>query len=183
MKTNDKITRDAKRKDTRYFYPVRDALHPDRVRLVPVSRAVYQAVYPDIWRTQKLMQNLGRCTCPKRELWCCDGDCEQCSYASVGKHVSLDAPAQSAEGLVSVGDTIADESANIEEILTDVALLDALHEELRHLDPEGRAICEAKAQGLSERDAARAIGINASTFRRHWMKIREHLYERLNPYI
>ncbi len=164
-----------------YFYPVRSAENPNHVHLEPISEAVYRAVYPEIWRTQKHMRKLGRCVCPKHKLWACDGDCGLCAYVAAGNHIPLEASA--ADTNSSVADAVPDVAASIEEIIEDMAVLDALHDELLRLDPEGRAICKAKGQGLSEREAARALGMNDTTFRRHWLKIRAMLYRRLKDYI
>ncbi len=91
--------------------------------------------------------------------------------------------ASSAEGGATVADAVPDAASSIEEIIEDMDVLDALHDELLRLDPEGRAICKVKGQGLSEREAARVLGMNDSTFRRHWLKIRALLYRRLKDYL
>lgn len=164
-----------------HFYPVRDADRPERVHLEPISEEVYRAIYPEIWRTQKQMRRLGCCVCPRNKLWACDGDCGLCSYVAAGKQVPLDST--SSEGGGQVADAVPDVAASIEEILEDMDVLEALHDELLHLDPEGRAICKAKGKGMSEREAARVLGMNDSTFRRHWLKIRALLYQRLKDYL
>ena len=159
------------------FYPVRDADNPSRVHLEPVSEEVYRAVYPDIWRTQKQMRKLGQCVCPRRCLWACDGDCALCSYAAPGKQLPLEA--KPGETGAAVVEAFPADAASVEEIIEDMDILDALHDELSRLDPEWRAICKAKGQGVSEREAARILGMNDTTFRRHWQKIREMLCRRL----
>ena len=47
-----------------YYYPLRNPSDPDDVTLVEISEAEYRALYPEIWRTRKQEQALGRCLCP-----------------------------------------------------------------------------------------------------------------------
>ena len=133
-----------------HFYPVRSADNPHRIHLEPISEEVYRAVYPEIWRTQKRMRKSGRCVCPKHKLWACDGDCGLCAYVAAGSYIPLEAPASDSDS--SVADAIPDVDTNIEEIIEDMAILDALHDELLRLGPEGRAICKVKGLGIVNAD-------------------------------
>ena len=76
---------------------------------------------------------------------------------------------------------IADEASPLEEIITDMELLDALYEELERLDPERRQICELLMQ-YSEREAAEMMGIPRSTFKRKWSQVQKYLKARLKKY-
>ena len=162
------------------FYPVRDAENPSRVTLVPISEELYQELYPSIWQTQKRMQRLGRCVCPRAKLWACDADCPVCRYGAEGNQVSLDTPAGESEEL-TVGDTLMDDSPSPESIAFDHALLELLYQELDELDPEGRRICEL-LMNHSEREAAAGLNMARSTFKRQWEKVKSRLRGRLKDF-
>ncbi len=159
------------------FYPIRSAADPHKVSLVPITEEEYHALYPEIWRIQKLMRQLRRCVCPKAKLWSCDGDCQVCEFLAAGNQVSLDAPLEDCDGL-TLGDAIPDEAPSPESIAMDRALLDALAEELERLDPEGQRICEL-LKHHSERESADLMGMSRSTFKRHWAKVQAVLSENL----
>lgn len=163
-----------------FFYPVRDAQNPNKVRLEPIPEHIYHQIMPDIWRTRKRMQRSGQCTCLQSKLWTCDADCLVCPYHVAGPNVSLDLPLDDAENL-TLEDTISNEDSTPESIIADRVLLDALWEELDALDPEGRRICELLSR-LSEREAAKAMGLKRSTFKRHWAKIKTLLAKKLNDF-
>lgn len=168
------------KKTTQRFFPVRDADNPHKVTLEPISEEEYRALYPPIWRTLKQMQKLGRCTCPKSKIWSCDADCMVCEYCAAGNQVSLDTPISDDEEL-TLGDTLADEAPSPESIAMDRALLEALYQELDELDPEGRRICELLMHH-SERESAEIMKISRSTFKRHWAKVKEQLFEALKDW-
>lgn len=165
MKNNDKT----------YFIPVNG-------KLIEVSEDVYKAYYRPIWNTRYHAQQNGECRCTKAKLWKCDGDCIGCCYHTVGRTVSLETPIGSEADELTLGDTLTDDAPSSESILMDKELLDALYEELEHLDPEGKRICQLFMEGFSERESAKIMGMARSTFKRHWEKIRTYLQKRLEDY-
>lgn len=165
----------------RLFYPVRDSDNPQKVTLFPISEELYHELYPSIWRTQKRMQRLGRCACPRSKLWSCDADCPVCRYRSEGNQVSIDTTINSAEDL-TLGDTLMDDAPLPESIAFDHALLEMLYQELDELDPEGRRICEL-LMNHSEREAAALLKMARSTFTRHWEMVKNRLRNRLKDFI
>ena len=168
-----------KTNDNQRYYPIRNAEDPRKVTLTPISEEIYHAIYPEIERTRKRMQRACRCGCPRSMLWACDGDCGICPYATAGNHVSMDTPL-SEHSELTLADTLMDDTPLPESIAEDRALLSALYDELNALDPDGRLICELKANH-SEREAAEILGIPFTTFQYRWNKIRKHLAEKLRP--
>ncbi len=163
-----------------FFYPVRDVQNPYKVSLEPIPEHIYRQIMPDIWKIRKRMQRSGQCTCLQSRLWACDADCLICPYHAVGSNVSLSLPLDDEENL-TLEDTIFDEDSTLESIIADQVLLDALWQELDALDPEGHRICELLSR-LSEREAAKAIGLKRSTFKRHWAKVKALLAKKLNDF-
>ena len=168
-------------KGVQRLYPLRDAEDPRKVTLIPISQELYCELYPPIWRTQKQMQRLGRCVCPRSKLWACDADCPICQYRTDGDLISLDTPAGTAEDL-TVGDTLMDDAPSPESITIDRAMLELLYQELDELDPEGRRIC-GLLMDHSEREAAAALGMARSTFKRQWERTKTRLRERLKDLV
>ena len=164
-------------KHGQYLFPVRDANDADKVTLVPVSKTFYVNACREISRRRKQLQRSGECCCPKKLLWKCDGDCERCRHYFPEEPIYLDAPASEEEDITLL-DTIADNSPLPEEIAVGRALLNALYKELDALAPEARRICELLSR-LSEREAAEAMGMSRSTFKRHWAKVQALLANRL----
>ena len=158
-------------KKGQFLFPVRDAADNDKVTLIPVTNDFYTNAYRKICRRRKAMQRSGECRCPVKKLWKCDGDCERCRYhVTEDIPLSLDAPTAASED-ITLADTIADDAPLPEAIMEDKELLEALYSELDVLDPEGRRICELLSW-LSERDAADAMGMSRSSFKRHWAKVK-----------
>ena len=150
---------------------------------VEVTKEQYYAYYRGIWAIRKRAQAHGQCMCPKSKIWLCDGDCLACEFRSAGDTLSLDYTVKDSEGNQKRrADGLWDDSQDVQSILEDRELLDALYEELRKLDPEGRRICELILQGRSEREAAVTMNMARSTFKRHWGKVKGGLAERLKNY-
>ena len=152
-----------------------------RIRqFIPVSQEVYYEYYRPIWRIQKRAQAHGQCVCTRKNLWKCDGDCLVCPFHSAGDTLSLDAELESDDGAtMTLLDTIADPSINIEDTVADSVMLEELLKALDELNPEGRRMCELIMQGQSEREAATTMQMARSTFKRHWATIKAKLYDRL----
>lgn len=69
-------------------------------------------------------QDHGRCMCPYRFIWRCDGDCLDCEYHVAGDITSLDQPLSDGNG--TLGDYMPDRSKSMEEIISDRMLLEQL---------------------------------------------------------
>ena len=78
-------------------------------------------------------------------------------------------------------DTIADDAPRPEEIIADKELLDALIRELAQLDEREGRMCELMS-AVSEREAAKQMGLPRNTLAYQWAKLREKLAKNLNEY-
>lgn len=162
-------------KDKKFFIPVSG-------QWVEVSEEIYYEYYRPIWRTHEYAQRHGQCRCRKSDIWKCDGVCQGCEFYTAGNQISFDGTVDEEEGDdLMLENAIADEVSPLEEIITDIELLDVLYEELERLDPERRQICELLMQ-YSEREAAEMMGIPRSTFKRKWSRVQKYLKARLKKY-
>ena len=168
-------------KKTPLRFPVRDAVDADKVTLVPVLKDFYVKAYREINRKRKRLQRSGACRCPRNKMWKCDGDCDRCRY-----HVPdplllhLHAPSGVDENIALI-DIIADGGPLPEDIVADAELLSALLQELEQLDERERRMCELVST-VSEREAAKQMGMPRNTLAYQWAKLREKLAKNLNEY-
>ena len=162
-------------KDKKFFIPVSG-------QWVEVSEEIYYEYYRPIWRTHEHAQRHVQCRCRKSDIWKCDGVCQGCEFYTAGNQISFDGTVDEEEGDdLMLENATADEASPLEEIITDMELLDALYEELERLEPERRQICELLMQ-YSEREAAEMMGIPRSTFKRKWSRVQKYLKARLKKY-
>lgn len=59
---------------------------------VPVTKEQHDSFYKEADRIRHKEQDHGRCMCPYRFIWRCDGDCLDCEYHAAGDITSLDQP-------------------------------------------------------------------------------------------
>lgn len=150
---------------------------------VDVEDEIYYEYYRPIWAHRKRMQSHGRCACPKGKLWVCDADCGRCSFSVGGDARSLDFEYDDGEGgAYTLADTLADESPDVQSIIENRELLDALFRKLDDLDPEGKRICELLLEDKSEREIAMEMGFKSQSSvnhrkRRAFAKLRESLFD------
>lgn len=133
---------------------------------VPVTKAQHDSFYKEADRIRHKEQNHGRCMCPYRFIWKCDGDCIGCEYHAAGDTTSLDQPLPDGNG--TLGDYIPDRSKPMEEVIADRMLLEQLFARLRELDPEADTIIQLwkdHPEGISDRAIARELGRPATKSR------------------
>ena len=121
-------------------------------------------------------QDHGRCMCPYRYVWKCDGDCIGCEYHAAGDTLSLDVP--NTDGNGSMYDYLPKNKRPMQEVITDRMLLEALFNRLRQLDPEADTIIQLwkeHPEGISDRAIARALGRPQKTFADQMKKYRTDL--------
>ena len=82
---------------------------------------------------------------------------------------------------LSLMDTIEGDAPRPEDIITDKDLLDALIWELAQLDERERRMC-ALMSAVSEREAAKQMGMPRNTLAYQWAKLRDKLAKNLNEY-
>ena len=81
---------------------------------VPVTKEQHDSFYMEADRIRHKEQDHGRCMCPYRFIWRCDGDCLDCEYHVAGDITSLDQPLSDGNG--TLGDYMPDRSKSMEEI-------------------------------------------------------------------
>ena len=168
-------------KKSSFLFPVRDTVDADKVTLVPVSRDFYMKAYREINSKRKRLQRSGACCCPRQFLWKCDGDCDRCRY-----HVPdplllhLHTPSMADEN-ITLMDKIACDVGFSEDIIADAELLFALLRELAQLDAHERRMLELVST-VSEREAAKQMGIPRNTFAYQWAQLRARLAQKLKNY-
>lgn len=173
MKNNDK-------KST-FLFPVRDAVDADKVTLVPVSKDFYVKSYREINSKRKRLQRSGACCCPRQFLWKCDGDCDRCRYRVPDPLLfHLHAPSGVDENIALI-DIVADGGPLPEDIVADAELLSALLREVARLSARERRILEL-ASTVSEREAAKQMGIPRNMFAYQWAQLRARLAQKLKDY-
>lgn len=129
---------------------------------IPVTKKQRDAFYKEASRIRDKEQNHGRCVCPYRFIWKCDGDCIDCEYHRAGDTLSLDVPTD--DGSTDLYNTITSAAPTMEDVISDAMLLEQLFAKLRELDPEADRIIEMLDDGLSDRKIAEALGRKQRTF-------------------
>jgi DNA-directed RNA polymerase specialized sigma24 family protein len=138
---------------------------PHEKQWIEVNEEQYHAYYRDIWAARKRAQKHRQCMCPKSKLWLCDGDCLICKFRAPGDSLSLDLKYKNENGDErSLLDKLADQSASIEDVVTDQIMLDIFFQRLGEIMPEARRIGELRLEGLTDTEIANAIGIPRTTF-------------------
>ena len=115
---------------------------------VPVTKEQHDSFYKEADRIRHKEQDHGRCMCPYRFIWKCDGDCIGCEYHAAG------------------------------DITSDRMLLEQLFTRLRELDPEADTIIQLwkdHPEGISDRAIARELGRPQKTFADQMKKYRTDL--------
>ena len=155
-----------KKKRKRYIYV-------KKVRY-EVDEKVYRAYKRPIWKIRSRVQRAGECFCPKNMLKFCDADCLICDYYLPQRDVSIFSrlPGDQ-EGLV-INDTLTDYSEMPEPILLEKDLIDALHNAILQLEPDGRELCMLLKQ-YSQNEAAKIMGVSRATVNHRWGKIKKQL--------
>lgn len=135
----------------------------------------YTSFYMEADRIRHKEQDHGRCMCPYRFIWRCDGDCLDCEYHVAGDITSLDQPLSDGNG--TLGDYMPDRSKSMEEIISDRMLLEQLFARLRELDPDADTIiqCWLDDYKISDRAIAEKLGRKQRTFADQMKKIRTEL--------
>jgi DNA-directed RNA polymerase specialized sigma24 family protein len=149
---------------------------PHEKQWVEVTEPQYYAYYRDIWATRKRAQSHGQCMCPKSKQWLCDGDCLICPFKAAGDNLSLDLAHENENGEeYSLLDELADQSASIDDVVTDQIMLDILFQCLGEIMPEARCIGDLRLAGLSDAEIAAEIRIPRTTFLYRLKKAKELL--------
>ena len=151
---------------------------------VPVSKTDFDNYYRDVNAYRRRQQEHGRCICPANKRYLCDMDCGCCPFHKCGDELSLDYTITDENGYErSWLEDLPDDAPSIQSVLEYRDLLNALHERLDELDPDGRRICELIMQGGPERAAAEKLGLSRNTYTYRRGKLLALLREALRDYI
>lgn len=142
---------------------------------ISVTKEQHDSFYKEADRIRHKEQDHGRCMCPYRFIWRCDGDCLDCEYHATGDITSLDQPLSDGNGTLC--DYMPDRSKSMEEIISDRMLLEQLFARLRELDPDADIIiqCWLDDYKISDRSIAEKLGRPQRTFADQMKKIRTEL--------
>lgn len=124
---------------------------------IKVSKEFYYAYYRPIWRQLKKMKNLKKCSCPKKRLYSCTGECYECKYHK-GADVSFD------EILETRGDLPDEKSMDFVEMISDKEQVEELINELSRSDENARVVFHMKLEGSLDKDIADVLNLSTSTF-------------------
>lgn len=111
--------------------------------------------------------------CTRKYLWKCDDNCDLCEYHAAGDMLSLDVPTE--DGNANMYDTIPGSAPTMENVLSDVMLLDQLIARFRELDPDADRIIELLDDELSDHKIAEQLGRKHRTFADQMRKVRTEL--------
>ena len=159
--------------------PVRDADNLSKVTLKEVSEEVYRSEDRIISRTRKKKQRSGECICPQSQLCLCDMDCEVCAHFQDIHRIHIEENVPNCKGDVRFADILEDSNSDFCDALADKLTVRKILAELGERDPEAARICLLIMDGLSEREAAAAMGMPRSTFKRRWAAIKDMLAAQL----
>ena len=117
---------------------------------------------------RKSRQRAGACCIPFKKSYQCDGWCDDCQYRCVSKDapqtLSIDLELETAhDNGVSPNSLLCDDALTTE-ISIDSVILSSLLDELKHTDEESYRILMFIAEGLSERESAKLLGMPKNTF-------------------
>ena len=115
---------------------------------ISVTKEQHDSFYKEADRIRHKEQDRGRCMCPYRFIWKCDGECLDC-----------------------------DRSKPMEKVIADRMLLEQLFARLRELDPDADTIiqCWLDDYKISDRAIAEKLGRKQRTFADQMKKIRTEL--------
>ena len=155
------------------YYPLRDADHPYRVTLVPITKEQYQVLMPEIYNHRTREQYHERCFVPRRARWTCDGQCDLCRYhENDGRFTSADLLSE--QGFDWQDSAILPEDAVINDMVYPQVL-----ERLKQLLPEALEVGRLRMAGYTETEAAEILGIPRVTYRYRVRRTKQILAERL----
>lgn len=131
---------------------------------LPVTKEFYDNYYREINAYRRRQQEHGRCECPASKRYLCNMDCWTCSYLTAGDTSSLNDTIDDVEGNeIERQYYLADLSPTVESIIEDQELLNRLFDALEQINPHYARICWLWANGSSERDIAKELGIKSQS--------------------
>lgn len=154
------------------YYPIRTSENPERTItessrntiLVPITEEQYRSIYRKIWSIRKNEQDNGRCMCPKKLLWTCDGMCLNCEFHVDNKVISLDKRISTTnDNDLTLLDVLADSSIDTGDFVAEALVCKQLLKRLVEFMPKAKEIGRLRLDGLSDQAIAQKLGIPRTT--------------------
>ena len=130
---------------------------------VQYDEATCKALLRDRTRTRMRMSRQGKCFCPREKVWQCDGMCEGCPHQKKVE-VSWNMKVGGSQDL-TLGEALPD-GVDHEEAFIQKIYCEEIMSRLDEIMPMAREIGIMRLQGKSDREIARALGIDRMTMLR-----------------
>lgn len=146
------------------YYPIRTSENPKKTILVPITEEQYRSIYRKIWSIRKNEQDNGRCMCPKKLLWTCDGMCLDCKFHVDSKVISLDKRISTTnDNNLTLLDVLADSSIDTGDFVAEALVCKQLLKHLVEFMPSAPEIGKLRLKGFSDQAIAQKLGIPRTT--------------------
>ncbi len=126
-----------------------------------VTKEAYIKYMREIGTYRKSQQRAGKCDCPKKLFWLCDGCCQGCEFEIESKSIFDCLP----DTNIRIIDTIASHDKNHQDIMADQELLVKLINRLGEVMPEALDIGKLRMQGKKDEEIAEILEVKRTTFR------------------
>ena len=136
-----------------------------------VTKEAYIKYMREIGTYRKSQQRAGKCDCPKKLFWLCDGCCQGCEFEIASQSIFDYLP----DSNVRIVDTIASNDKDHQEILADKELLVKLIDRLGDVMPEALEIGKLRMQGKKDEEIAEILEVKRTTFRSRIEKAKDTL--------
>lgn len=134
---------------------------------VEVTEEVYRAYYRPIWAENKRVERSNRClVCSKRGKGVrCKGNCDLCEFGErIGGVASI-------EYCEDSGYEFENEAQSPEQIVEEIELFVELRRIIAEMDEDNQKLIEMFADGKSERDISKVLGLSQKAINKRKHKI------------
>ncbi len=136
-----------------------------------VTKDAYIKYMREIGTYRKSQQRAGKCDCPKKLFWLCDGCCQGCEFEIAVKSIFDYLP----DTNIMIIETISSNDKDHQDIVTDQELLVKLIDRLGEVMPEAIDIGKLRVQGKKDEEIAEILSVKRTTFRSRIEKAKDTL--------
>ncbi len=126
-----------------------------------VTKEAYVKYMREIGSYRKKQQRAGRCDCPKKKFWLCDGCCQGCEFELPSQSIFDYLP----DSNTRIIDTIASHDRDHQDIMAEQELLAKLLDRLGEVMSEAIDIGKLRVQGKKDEEIAEILSVKRTTFR------------------